>query len=263
MAHTPEQRDRHELCGAKRKSGGTCRKFAGEGTEHRGSGRCRLHGGATPSHKKRAVVLEARKRMALFGEPVEMPSKAALRWLLHITAGTVNQLQDQVRGLTPESMDRFENQVILETFNRERDRLHQIAKTCSEAGVDEFEDPRIARLAGQMGAVIRAFADRVGLTDEQIQVAPAALRAAMLEVGPPLDEHDPVEAEWEEQERRHEQAQALGLWNEDSSEARTARLRAVGFWDADPRTWDAYVATEEAAREARRREYERAEGIEG
>lgn len=37
-----------ELCGAATRSGGTCQKPAGWGTQHVGEGKCKLHGGATP-----------------------------------------------------------------------------------------------------------------------------------------------------------------------------------------------------------------------
>lgn len=35
-------------CGAKNRQGGQCGKPAGWGTDHRGKGRCRLHGGCSP-----------------------------------------------------------------------------------------------------------------------------------------------------------------------------------------------------------------------
>jgi hypothetical protein len=50
MAHTKEQRDLHDLCGAKRKNGELCRKFAGEGTDHFGVGHCKYHFGNARNH---------------------------------------------------------------------------------------------------------------------------------------------------------------------------------------------------------------------
>jgi hypothetical protein len=38
------------LCGAKTRKGTPCPHRAGAGTPHLGSGRCKWHGGATPSH---------------------------------------------------------------------------------------------------------------------------------------------------------------------------------------------------------------------
>src|SRR5438045_1467314 len=39
LAYTPDQKDRHGICGAKKKSGEPCRNFAGLGTPHKGVGR--------------------------------------------------------------------------------------------------------------------------------------------------------------------------------------------------------------------------------
>jgi hypothetical protein len=45
------------LCGAQRRSGGTCRKPAGSGTNHLGYGACKLHGGCTPAANTYATAL--------------------------------------------------------------------------------------------------------------------------------------------------------------------------------------------------------------
>lgn len=46
-------RRRLPLCGAKKRTGeGTCTRPAGWGTDHVGTGRCKLHGGCTPRHSK-------------------------------------------------------------------------------------------------------------------------------------------------------------------------------------------------------------------
>jgi hypothetical protein len=47
-------------CGAKNRSGGKCGKPAGWGTDHPGSGRCKLHGGASTGPKSQ----EGKKRIA-------------------------------------------------------------------------------------------------------------------------------------------------------------------------------------------------------
>lgn len=44
-------------CGAKkRQSGGCCMHPAGWGTGHVGIGRCKLHGGCTPTHRQSAAL---------------------------------------------------------------------------------------------------------------------------------------------------------------------------------------------------------------
>ena len=39
-------------CGAKKVSGGKCTMAAGWGTNHYGYGKCKLHGGSTPTHSR-------------------------------------------------------------------------------------------------------------------------------------------------------------------------------------------------------------------
>lgn len=43
---------RKNVCGAKTRSGKPCQHHAGWGTDHPGTGRCRMHGGATPRGAK-------------------------------------------------------------------------------------------------------------------------------------------------------------------------------------------------------------------
>lgn len=62
---------KQKYCGARRRSGGTCRKPAGWGTKHTGYGTCKLHGGSTPSAEVFARALagpdQARKVAKLLG----------------------------------------------------------------------------------------------------------------------------------------------------------------------------------------------------
>ena len=46
-AHDKEKKKKYEICGAKNKKGGICSRPAGWGTSHSGSGKCKLHGGAS------------------------------------------------------------------------------------------------------------------------------------------------------------------------------------------------------------------------
>lgn len=58
---TPDPRH----CGApKRQGGGTCTRPAGWGTPHPGIGRCKLHGGSTPTHVAAARQVQARAALA-------------------------------------------------------------------------------------------------------------------------------------------------------------------------------------------------------
>lgn len=74
-----------ERCGAKAKSTGqTCQKSAGWGTDHRGAGRCRIHGGATPithgrySSIKRPSWVERVERFKADPDPLNLLDEVAL-----------------------------------------------------------------------------------------------------------------------------------------------------------------------------------------
>src|SRR5690242_9934415 len=94
---TPEPDDSRyglELCGAKRtgrsSSGpGRCRHLAGWGTDHPGYGCCRLHGGATRTHRQSAIKKEAIERLGAYGTPIEIEPTTALLLEVHRTSGHV------------------------------------------------------------------------------------------------------------------------------------------------------------------------------
>src|SRR5258708_6960766 len=118
QVHTPEQRDRHALCGAKKRSNGEpCRKFAGEGTEHFGVGKCKLHGGSTKSHKQHAVKVEAQRRAIQFGQSVDIQPTEALLAVLHLSAGHLSWVRDELAALDDKKT--FDGQVLLRSWNEE------------------------------------------------------------------------------------------------------------------------------------------------
>src|SRR4051812_35411181 len=126
MAHTAEQRDKHALCGAKKKNGEKCRKFAGEGTNHPGVGRCKYHLGNSKTHRTNAVTQEARKAMVEFGQPLPIAPGEALLGVLHLSAGHLNWLRAELAAM--EDKKTFEAQVLLRAWDNERDRIARISK---------------------------------------------------------------------------------------------------------------------------------------
>lgn len=62
------------LCGGEKHQGeGTCRRPAGWGTSHPGIGRCKLHGGSTPSHVVAAKQEQARRVLGQVWDPAAAP----------------------------------------------------------------------------------------------------------------------------------------------------------------------------------------------
>jgi hypothetical protein len=124
VAHTSEQRDHLStpLCGAKKRNGETCRAFAGQGTDHKGVGRCKNHGGSTRTHKSNAIVVEAKRRMVKLGEPVPgIEPHEALLAVLRATAGHVAWLHREVAGL--EDLASQESRVVVTLYDNEAGAL--------------------------------------------------------------------------------------------------------------------------------------------
>lgn len=191
MAHTPEQRDNHELCGAKKRSDGQpCRKFAGEGTDHPGIGRCKYHGGSTSSHKRHAVKVEAARRAPKFGQPRKVLPGEALIEMLWIAYGQVHWLQDEISKHA--DMSTFEARVLVQSHKDERDRVAQVAKTALDAGVAERQI-RLAEMYGELIArFIRGTLDDLKLTPAQQRRAPGIVRRRLLALDGGREEQPPA-----------------------------------------------------------------------
>jgi Zn-dependent oligopeptidase len=81
-------------CGGKLlKREGTCTRPAGWGTPHPGTGRCKLHGGCSPSHSVAGAQEQARKAVMRLGfEPVADPLSQ-----LASVAGELVAVKDRLR----------------------------------------------------------------------------------------------------------------------------------------------------------------------
>jgi hypothetical protein len=189
MAHTPEQRDKHQLCGAKKKDGsGFCRCFAGSGTLHKGYGRCKFHGGSTPSHKKNAAILEAQKRMIQLGSAIELPPHEALLAMLYLASGHVAFLRTEIASL--EELTEYDGPALLTLYGEERDRVARIAKACLDVGIAE-RSVRVAEQFGEQLATIlgRLFEDAdLALTPSQRDRLPDLLRRHLV----PIESNGPA-----------------------------------------------------------------------
>jgi hypothetical protein len=148
VPHTREQRDKHALCSAKKKNGEPCRKFAGEGTDHPGVGRCKYHLGRTDAHKKNAVKVEAQRRLMVIGKEIDIDPINALLWTVRLSAGHCFLIQSEL-AKHKQPTKTFEGQVLLRLWNEERERLAKTAKLAVDAGVAE-KAIRLAETYGEM-----------------------------------------------------------------------------------------------------------------
>ena len=101
-------RSAHErkLCGSRRhKRPGTCTQPAGWGTPYPGFGRCKIHGGLTPGHIRKAARAMAARAAATYGLPIRGtdPGQALLD-LVDRAAGHVAWLGDMIRHQDPTAL---------------------------------------------------------------------------------------------------------------------------------------------------------------
>jgi len=205
----PSERGGYERCGADKKHGrGPCRLPAGHGTDHVGVGRCRRHGGNTPTHVAAAERVQAERiaetAVRLLGLDMTniTPSEALLRevrrsaamvefYALQVSAlavedvvwGTTKRSQRTGAEAGTEVVQEARQNIWVVLLREERLVLAKVAAEAARAGVEE----RLARRAELEGAamvqLIRAiFGDpEMGMRPEQLAamatVVPRHLRA--------------------------------------------------------------------------------------
>lgn len=169
-------------CGAKTRAGGQCQRPAGWGTDHVGAGKCKLHGGRTPSGRKAAQRIQAVEAVASYGLPREIDPHSALLEELHRTAGHVAWLADLIGAgvLSKENNPTGRRRTIkldqptlagdipsvwVQLYHEERKHFAAVAKTCIAVGIEE----RRVLIAEQQGSllaqVIRGVLTDLGVAD--------------------------------------------------------------------------------------------------
>jgi hypothetical protein len=174
-AHQPAQR-----CGATNRQGKPCGKAAGWGTDHVGTGHCKLHGGASPNGRKHAQREQATQAVATYGLPRDIDPQAALLEELHRTAGHVAWLQLKVAELdehqtygpvggSEHGYPSTEAHIWIRLYQQERKHFTDVAKTCIACGIAE----RQIQLAEQQGQLLARALDGI-LTDLGVRNHPEA-----------------------------------------------------------------------------------------
>jgi hypothetical protein len=171
---TSEERSEYPLCGARKKNGERCRSFAGQGTDHLGTGPCKFHLGNSKNHRLHAAKVEAQAKAAQFGELYDLEPVEALLWMVRMSAGQVRYLQREIE----EAGDKFETAAATRLWNEERDRLARISKAAIHGGVAERAIVLAERTGTAIGEVLRnVFWDpELGLTRDQRERLPDLLR---------------------------------------------------------------------------------------
>jgi hypothetical protein len=170
--------DEPSKCNGKLSKGkpGKCRRPAGWGTDHAGHGRCKLHGGKTPTHNKSAQVAIAKAEAAKHGLPVDKGYSESLLAELARTNGWIAFFESQVGDLKVNELawgqtrrkiggeDRGSTyeakaSVWYQLLRDERKHLIAVIDSCTKAGIAEHM-MRLAEDQGRMvaGVIQRSFA---------------------------------------------------------------------------------------------------------
>jgi hypothetical protein len=153
-------------CGAKTRNGTRCQQAAGWGTPHGptrdqpGAGRCRLHGGMSPSGLKAAEREAAEHAVEVYGLPRDVDPHDALKaelartnghvcWLAALIAGF--ESRDELKQLALGEGAMWEKPAVwLQLYMEERKHLTKLAEVAIRCGIAERE----IRLAEEEGAAI-------------------------------------------------------------------------------------------------------------
>lgn len=212
---TPAEGDGHEpedgrkspnMCGARKRNGRLCEAEAGKGTDHPGYGRCKHHGGCTPTQVKGAAKQEAHAHAIVMGAPIDIDPFDALLWCVRIAAGEVSycnimvahlqqgdtvgrRVQVKERPLSEGKDGESSLETVQEvtytdpalhiwiTTRRDAlDRLARFSKLAVDAGVAERQVAMTERWGELLGRVIGGILDGLKLSAEQQRVAPELVR---------------------------------------------------------------------------------------
>lgn len=172
-------------CGAKKHdgSGATCQQPAGAGTDHKGSGYCKYHGGNSPSLKLHAAREAIRRGTAFYGDPVDVTPGEALLGEVRRTAGHVAFLEARVREAVLEEEEATKGakegssvehrvRILRDLYERERKHLTTVCQVALHAGVEERAVRVAERWGDELARMLGSILEDLKLTAEQQRRAP-------------------------------------------------------------------------------------------
>ena len=186
-------------CGANKKSGGKCTLAPGWGTNHPGTGRCKLHGGSMPNHVKAAAKDELR---LLLGKPMEINPLDALIMCIKIRAGEVQWLTLKMAELDEKSW--VEDTMVGKQFHlyaRERQHAMNDLARYSQMAISLGIAERAVKMAETYAELLHEYTQGLlqdlwpHLDAEGRAKAPQLVRRRLilLDGGAPDDEHPVIE----------------------------------------------------------------------
>src|SRR4051794_6172014 len=157
-------------CDFIKKNGEQCGKVRGWGTDHLYSGRCRTHGGNSPSHVKAA----AKEAVASLGHEADVEPLDVLLRTIRLDWGAVQWVTSKIRE-ADEKGDERTPLVYQGLYGAWLDRAAKHAKLALDAGVAERQVAIAEREGEMLAQVIKAILGDLGLSKQQRE-APGVVR---------------------------------------------------------------------------------------
>jgi hypothetical protein len=176
-----------------------CLQQAGNGTPHKGFGRCSQHGGNTERGIRLAAIEEASANAVnaaierdggleqenavtqLYGIIAEITPDKALEAELWRTNGAVLAIEDAISQMgNPAELELLpQGRVLSGLYREERDRLVKVSKIMIDIGFQERQITAAEIVAGTLQAVILDVLNQLQLTPEQSASAPMVVRRVL------------------------------------------------------------------------------------
>lgn len=191
VAASAEGHDGHPRCGANKRGGGSCQQAAGWGTNHAGIGRCKLHGGSTPTVSRGAErqLVEAEARI-LFDKiapeivPVGDPLSAYAAFAGRVMAwlALMDSLLDNLTSPRYEAgSEQIRGEVIL--FERAMDRANTVLASYSRLNIDARLMKIEQEKADLLLAAIEAALSAIGVQGEDAMAAKRVMARHLRAIG--------------------------------------------------------------------------------
>lgn len=186
-----EQTSGHDTrhCGAPKRQGeGTCARPAGWGTPHPGIGRCKLHGGSTPSHVASAQAKQAEAIVRKLWDPDAAPVTAPVAAMQKLAGQMTHAVEVlgallsdpgvcEVCGRGPVDLGSAQGVAWL----RQQRELRQLLEAMERLGIAqaqvEIEEARLELIATALGRVFDVLGLSQSQSSEGLRVFFAELRA--------------------------------------------------------------------------------------
>jgi hypothetical protein len=181
-AEAQAKRDSAATCGAAKRNGEPCGRDAGWGTDHPGTGRCKMHTGST-----RAGQIAAATQELGMAKPANITPGQALQGVMTLAAGQLLFATDKVSALDEDKLFVKGNKLDSGAFEmiphkwvelqrQCMDRLAKYAKLAADAGIAERQTQLQETQMQLITQLMEAVFDEIGLSKRQRAAVGPAIR---------------------------------------------------------------------------------------